>query len=91
MGREPGTLRRSWIGGCACAASYEAALVLTGGRWSDRDEDDFGFVGTPLQVVAQMQSFIDLGVDYFMLDCAGFPDLTCLELLIHEVLPAWQE
>jgi hypothetical protein len=29
-----------------------------------------------------------LGVDYFMLDCGGFPRLTTVELLIDEVLPA---
>jgi hypothetical protein len=34
-----------------------------------------------------MQPFIALGVDSFLLDCGGFPNLTTLELLIHEVLP----
>ena len=29
-----------------------------------------------------------MGVDYFIVDCGGFPDLTTLELLINEVLPA---
>ena len=31
---------------------------------------------------------IDLGVDYFQLSCGGFPELTTLELLMNEVLPA---
>ncbi len=35
-----------------------------------------------------MRPFIGMGVDYFMLDCGGFPRLTTLELLINEVLPA---
>jgi alkanesulfonate monooxygenase SsuD/methylene tetrahydromethanopterin reductase-like flavin-dependent oxidoreductase (luciferase family) len=48
----------------------------------------FGFVGTPQQVVEQMRPFIALGVDYFVLDCSGFPTLTTLELLVNEVLPA---
>ena len=52
------------------------------------DDGDFSFVGTPAQVVGQMQRFIDLGVDYFILDCAGFPDPTTLRLLIDEVLSA---
>jgi hypothetical protein len=34
-----------------------------------------------------VRPFIELGVDYFMVDCSGFPDLTTLELLINEVLP----
>jgi alkanesulfonate monooxygenase SsuD/methylene tetrahydromethanopterin reductase-like flavin-dependent oxidoreductase (luciferase family) len=55
---------------------------------ADPDGEDFGFVGTPHQLVEQMRPFIDLGVRYFILDCGGFPDLTTLELLVHEVLPA---
>jgi hypothetical protein len=35
-----------------------------------------------------MRPFMDFGVDYFMVDCGGFPALTTLELLITEVLPA---
>jgi hypothetical protein len=27
-------------------------------------------------------------VDYFLLDCGGFPRLTTAELLVREVLPA---
>jgi hypothetical protein len=27
-------------------------------------------------------------VDYFMLDCGGFPQLTTVEMLVNEVLPA---
>jgi alkanesulfonate monooxygenase SsuD/methylene tetrahydromethanopterin reductase-like flavin-dependent oxidoreductase (luciferase family) len=88
VGRDPATIRRTWGGGCACAPSQAEAERLAAGRVSATDDDDFGFVGTPAQVVAQMRPFIDLGVDYFMLDCSGFPKLTTLEMLINEVLPA---
>ena len=40
------------------------------------------------QLLEQMQPFVELGVDYFMLDCQGFPDLTTATLLVNEVLPA---
>ena len=43
--------------------------------------------GTP-QVIAQMRPFVTAGVDYFMLSCGGFPELTTLQLLRDEVLPA---
>jgi alkanesulfonate monooxygenase SsuD/methylene tetrahydromethanopterin reductase-like flavin-dependent oxidoreductase (luciferase family) len=46
------------------------------------------FVGTSAQIIEQMQPFIALGVDSFLLDCGGFPRLTTIEMLIHEVLPA---
>jgi alkanesulfonate monooxygenase SsuD/methylene tetrahydromethanopterin reductase-like flavin-dependent oxidoreductase (luciferase family) len=89
VGRDPATLRRTWVGGCACAATHEEAQVLAGDRFcAENTHDDFGFVGTPRQVIDQMRPFIELGIDYFMLDCAGFPSLTVPELLINEVLPA---
>lgn len=88
VGRDPATVSRSWVGPCACAPTQAAAESLTEGRWSVADEEDFGFVGTPRQVLAQMRRFTDLGVDQFMLDPGGFPELTTLESLIGEVLPA---
>jgi alkanesulfonate monooxygenase SsuD/methylene tetrahydromethanopterin reductase-like flavin-dependent oxidoreductase (luciferase family) len=87
--RDPTAVRRSWSGGCACAPTQAEAERFAGERYrADNPEDDFGFVGTPNQVVEQMRAFIDLGVDYFMVDCGGFPRLTTLEMLINEVLPA---
>jgi alkanesulfonate monooxygenase SsuD/methylene tetrahydromethanopterin reductase-like flavin-dependent oxidoreductase (luciferase family) len=88
LGRDPSTLGRSWGGGCACAPSQAEAEALAGDRFSGKDPEDFGFVGTPTQVVDQMRRFIDLGVDTFMLDCVDFPKMDMLELLIDKVLPA---
>ena len=87
VGRDPATLRRTWGGGCACAPTEAEARALAAKWASDDDDDNFDFVGTPGQIVAQMRRFIDLGVDYFMLDCAGFPDLTTLELVVEAVVP----
>jgi len=89
VGRDPATVQRSWGGGCACRPIQADAERIAGERYrADNLEDDFGFVGTPRQVIEQMQPFIDLGVSSFLLDCGGFPNLTTLELLIYEVLPA---
>ncbi|MCL4299109.1 MAG: LLM class flavin-dependent oxidoreductase [Anaerolineae bacterium] len=87
VGRDPSTVKRSWIGGCACAPTQAAAEAFTEGRWNADDEEDFGFVGTPSQLVEQMRPFIEVGVDYFMFDCGGFPELMTFELLVNEVLP----
>ncbi len=89
LGRDPSTIRKTWVGGCACAPTQEAAAALVEDRGSaDDDDDGFDFVGSPQQLIEQMLPFIELGVDYFMLDCGGFPKLTTLEMLINEVLPA---
>lgn len=82
--RDPKTVRRTWCGGCACAPTPEALAEIQEERL-DPGED---FIGTPQQIIEQMQPFIELGVDYFMLDCSGFPNLTTVRTLIEEVLPA---
>jgi alkanesulfonate monooxygenase SsuD/methylene tetrahydromethanopterin reductase-like flavin-dependent oxidoreductase (luciferase family) len=88
VGRDPATLRRTWGGGCICASTQGEAEAIAGDLFAGNDSDNFDFVGTPQQIVEQMRPFIDMGVDYFMLDCGDFPRLTTLELLINEVLPA---
>jgi len=84
VGRDPTSVRRIWSGGCACSPNAAELPALAGGR-REPGED---FVGTPADVIAQMQEFIELGVDCFLLDCGGFPDLTTVETLIDEVIPA---
>jgi alkanesulfonate monooxygenase SsuD/methylene tetrahydromethanopterin reductase-like flavin-dependent oxidoreductase (luciferase family) len=84
VGRDPKTLRRTWFGRCLCAPTEEAVEALN----VDHLTLDRAFVGTPAQVIEQMRSFVDLGVDYFMLSCGGFPHLTTLEMFLNEVLPA---
>ncbi len=82
--RDPQTIRRTWCGGCACAPTSAQVLALSHERLQVGED----FVGTPPEIIEQMQPFIELGVDYFMLDCGGFPDLTTVETLARDVLPA---
>ena len=82
--RDPATVRRSWYGGCICAPTEAEAKKLNTNNFTL----DRAFMGTPAQVIEQMQPFIDLGIDHFMLSIGGFPDLTTLEMLVSEVLPA---
>jgi len=86
-GRDPSAVRRSWIGGCACAPTHQEAVDLARDRWSADDDEDFGFLGTPAQVLEQMKTFFEMGVDTFMFDCAGFPGSTTLRTLISDVTP----
>jgi alkanesulfonate monooxygenase SsuD/methylene tetrahydromethanopterin reductase-like flavin-dependent oxidoreductase (luciferase family) len=88
-GRDPSTVGRSWVGGCACAPTQQEAEAFAAGLYGpDHASGDYDFVGTPAQLLDQMRPLIDLGITYFILDCGGFPDLTTLNLLAHEVLPA---
>lgn len=92
VGRDPASVRQVWGGGCVCAPTEAGVADLAAGR--RQLGDGFGYqvgedlVGTPAQIIAQMAPFIDAGVDYFLLDCGGFPRLTTVELLVQEVLPA---
>lgn len=89
--RDPATVRRTWSGGCVCAPTEADVAKLRAARDARGEEfayDPEDFVGTPSELVARMQPFIELGVDCFMLDCGGFPSLTTVETLIDAVLPA---
>ncbi len=88
VGRDPATVRRSWGGGCICMPTQAEALLAAGTRYSRDPEDECDLVGTPRQIIEQIQPFIDLGVTSFMVDCGGFPNLTTLKLMISEVIPA---
>jgi alkanesulfonate monooxygenase SsuD/methylene tetrahydromethanopterin reductase-like flavin-dependent oxidoreductase (luciferase family) len=82
--RDPATVHRAWFGGCVCGQTEAAVKRLNTNNYSR----ERAFLGTPAQLIEQMQQFVDLGVDYFMLLNGGFPDLTTLELLVSEVMPA---
>jgi alkanesulfonate monooxygenase SsuD/methylene tetrahydromethanopterin reductase-like flavin-dependent oxidoreductase (luciferase family) len=88
VGRDPASVRRSWGGGCICRPTQAEARRLAGTRYDSDPQGDFDLVGTPAQLIEQMRPFIALGVSSFMVDCGGFPDLTTLELIINEVMPA---
>ncbi len=80
-GRDPTQVRRSWFGRCTCTTSEEEAATLKGP----------GLLGTPEQIVEQIQAYVDLGIDYFMLGSRDVTDLTTVELLAHEVFPHFKE
>lgn len=82
IGRDPATLRLSWFGRLMVGKTEAAARALDK-DWTPQN----AFVGTPAQIVEQMQPFIDAGVTYFMLVVVGLPDPDIIRLLTEEVLP----
>lgn len=83
VGRDPATLRLTWFGRLAVARSEAAALALSNGKWTQEK----ALVGTPEQVVAEMQRFIEAGVDYFMMEVLGLTDPETKAMVLEEVLP----
>jgi alkanesulfonate monooxygenase SsuD/methylene tetrahydromethanopterin reductase-like flavin-dependent oxidoreductase (luciferase family) len=82
-GRDPATLRLTWFGRLAVARSEADALALSHGKWTQ----ERAFVGTPEQVVSEMQRFVEAGVDYFMLEPLGLTDPETRAMVLEEVLP----
>jgi alkanesulfonate monooxygenase SsuD/methylene tetrahydromethanopterin reductase-like flavin-dependent oxidoreductase (luciferase family) len=78
IGRDPGTLKHSWFGGIGIGRTREEAERHT--------RDDFtrnsGFHGTLDEVTAQVQSLVDAGCAYFMLDTRGIPEESEMQILI---------
>ena len=83
LGRDPDSLRLTWFGRLAVGHNEGEALALSDGRWTAKN----AFVGTPEQVLEQLRPFLDLGVDYFMVEILGLPDPNIIRLVKEDVLP----
>ncbi|GER90323.1 LLM class F420-dependent oxidoreductase [Dictyobacter vulcani] len=84
VGRNPATLRRTLHATCLCAPRESIVHELTASSKAGAVHE---FIGTPKQVIDQMRPFIDIGIDYFILYCEGFPNLITLETLANDVIP----
>ena len=78
LDRDPAQVQHSWFGRCVCVATEKEARTLEGR----------GLLGTPDQIVKQLQAYVDAGITYFMLGNRSISDMTTVELLAKEVLPA---
>ena len=76
VGRDPDSIRLTWFGRVSVGASMDEAVARSGGKWTPNN----AFVGSPAQVVEQMKPFVDLGVDYFMIDILDVGDPAVLAM-----------
>ncbi len=83
LGREWGSLRKTWFGRIAVGRSEAEAVARGGGHWTRAN----AFVGTPAQVVEQMSAFVEAGCDYFMVEVLGLPDPGVIGMVTEDVLP----
>jgi alkanesulfonate monooxygenase SsuD/methylene tetrahydromethanopterin reductase-like flavin-dependent oxidoreductase (luciferase family) len=87
VGRDPASLRLTWFGRLAVARSEAEALALSNGKWTQ----ERAIVGTPEQAVAEIQRFIEAGVDYFMMEVLGLSNPDTRAMVLEEVLPMFSE
>ncbi|GCF10815.1 LLM class flavin-dependent oxidoreductase [Dictyobacter arantiisoli] len=86
IGRDPKTLRRTLLVKCYCAPTEQK---LDENLVKLQEPIGMHITGTPAQIVEQLQPCIEMGFDYYIIVARDFPrELTTLELLAHEVLPA---
>ncbi|HEY8884350.1 MAG TPA: LLM class flavin-dependent oxidoreductase [Chloroflexota bacterium] len=78
LGRDPQSLTPSYLGLVSVAST--AAEVT-------RHKRLYTIAGTPDEVAAEVQGFIDLGVRHFMLHFLDFPHARSFELFQDEVIP----
>ena len=86
IGRDPASMRFSWFGRVAIGGT-EAEAKARGLSRTDKWESDRAFVGTPNQIAEQMNGFIELGCDYFMVDIIGAPDPDVIGMVTQDLIP----
>jgi alkanesulfonate monooxygenase SsuD/methylene tetrahydromethanopterin reductase-like flavin-dependent oxidoreductase (luciferase family) len=88
VGRDYGEITKTWLSDCvAVAASHDAAVHLA--QSSPYYDPATSVVGTPDEVAAHLQHFIDLGVEHFILRFVDFPKTDSTRLFAREVIPRW--
>ncbi|MEO8608071.1 MAG: LLM class flavin-dependent oxidoreductase [Chloroflexota bacterium] len=85
INRDPISIRKTWFGRLVVAQT-EAQAIAIGTAGLMKFTRDNAFVGTPSQVVEQMQPFVEKGLDYFMLDVLGLPNPEVIDMVTHEVI-----
>lgn len=83
IGRDPVSLRLTWFGRLVLGSTEAEAKERGYGKWTRQNS----FAGTPAQVVEQLQQFIDLGANYFMVEVLDVDQPDVRGMLLEEVLP----
>jgi alkanesulfonate monooxygenase SsuD/methylene tetrahydromethanopterin reductase-like flavin-dependent oxidoreductase (luciferase family) len=88
VGRESDEIVKTWAGGIAIAETEAEAQHMAKTSYLGQSPGTLiNLIGTPDQVVEQLNAFRSLGVTYFILDFADFPDPSGAILFAKEVIP----
>lgn len=84
VGRDFNEIVKTWSAEAVAVAESEAEAK----RIADESPyNNHSIIGTPEQVAAQLQRFLDLGVEYLIVRVLDFPRTEGLELFAREVMP----
>jgi alkanesulfonate monooxygenase SsuD/methylene tetrahydromethanopterin reductase-like flavin-dependent oxidoreductase (luciferase family) len=89
VGRDPASIVRTFSTDCVSVAG-STAEALRRAQASPFYSASAGLIGTPDEVAAGLQRYIDLGTQHFMLRFVDYPDFAGARLFIEEVLPRFR-
>jgi alkanesulfonate monooxygenase SsuD/methylene tetrahydromethanopterin reductase-like flavin-dependent oxidoreductase (luciferase family) len=84
VGRDYDSILKTWSAEAIAVAESEAEAQRIAAA---SPYNSHSIVGTPEQVAAQLQPFLDLGVEYLIVRLLDFPATAGIELFLHDVLP----
>jgi len=89
VGRDPASILKTFSTDCVAVAgtSDEAHQKARASRFYNAES---GMIGTPDEVAARINEYVDLGVEHFILRFADFPRLDGIRMFAQEVLPRFR-
>lgn len=88
VGRDYDSIVKTYSAECvAVAATEEKAKEIAA---KSPYSSSYAIAGTPDQVAAQLQKFVDAGVTYLIVRLVDFPQQDGLDLFVNEVMPRFQ-
>ncbi len=85
VGRDYEDIVKTWSAEAIAVAGTEAEAQRIAAT-SPYNRSD-AIIGTPAQVVEQLQAFVDLGVEYLIVRVLDFPNTMGIDLFVQEVMP----
>ncbi len=84
VGRDYHSILKTWSAEAIALAPTEAEAqrIAAASPYNNNT-----LIGTPEQVADQLQAFVNLGVEYFIVRLLDFPHTDGIELFVHEVMP----
>ncbi|MBZ0281863.1 MAG: LLM class flavin-dependent oxidoreductase [Anaerolineae bacterium] len=87
QGHDPKSIRRTWFGRLVTGRNDAEVNARANSRPGIVYSTNNAFVGTPSQVVEQLQAFVAAGNTYFMLDIVGLPNPDIVSIILEEIIP----